>query len=150
MAIRATRGPHHHHQPATKQSIGLEAWLAIILSVVQKRERGSGKHRFSVLKIQATLGQRLLSLPGIVGNSHRIYMPTENQFVKEFRCFPRFRTGQKWLYEGRAKLSLLPSRRKRAPSPAAMRPISVTATPAECAAVRNAASLSGANVRTIS
>ena len=130
MTIRATRGPHHHHQPATKQSIGLETWLAIILSVVQKRERGSGKHRFSVLKIQATFSQRELSLPGIVCNSHRIYMSTENQFVKEFRYFPRLWTRQKWLYDGRAKLSVLPSWRKRAPSPAVMRPISVTATPA--------------------
>jgi hypothetical protein len=150
VAIRATRCPHHHHQPATKQSIGLEAWLAIILPVVQKRERGSGKHSFSVLKIQATLSQRQLSLPGIVRNSHRIYMPTENQFVKEFRHFSRLLTRQKWLYDGRAKVSVLPSWRKRAPSPAAMRPISVTATPAECAAARNTASLSAANVRTIS
>ena len=88
MVIRATRGPHHHHQPATKQSIGLEALLAIVLSVVQKRERGSGKHCFSVLKIQATLGQRQLSLSGILCNSHQFYMPTENKFVKEFQYFP--------------------------------------------------------------
>ena len=150
MAIRATRGPHHHHQPATKQSISLEAWLAVVFSVVQQRERDSGKHHFSALKIQASLSQRLVSLPGIVGYSHRINMPTENQFVKDFQCFPRLRTGQKWLYDGRAKLSVLPSWRKRAPSPAAMRPISVTATPACCAAVRSAANLSGASVKTIS
>jgi hypothetical protein len=85
VAIRATRSPNHHHQPATKQPIGLEAWLTIVLTVIQKRERGPGKHRFSVLKIQASLSQRSLSLSGIVSNSHRINMPTENDSVKEFR-----------------------------------------------------------------
>lgn len=84
MAILATRGPHHHDEPLTKQAVGLKPGLTIVVPVVQQRESGPGKYLRGVLKIQTPLSQRSLSLGGIVRDRHGIYMPTENWFVKEF------------------------------------------------------------------
>src|SRR5262249_46862892 len=84
VAIRATRGPNHHDQTPSKEPVSLESRLAIVKPVILKREGCSGEHRGGFLD-QAPLGQRLSSLAGVIGDPHKIYMPTLNAGVKIFR-----------------------------------------------------------------
>jgi hypothetical protein len=82
MAIRATRCPHHHNETAGKETVSLESRLAVMLSIIQQRERNAGENRPGALEIQSALSQRSLPLDGIVSDFNVINMPTENSTVK--------------------------------------------------------------------
>jgi len=83
MAIRATRSPDNHDQLAIEKTVRLKSGFAVVPSVIQQCKRQAREYFAAILKIQASLGQRLRSFCGVIGDPHLFYMPTQNRRVNK-------------------------------------------------------------------
>ena len=68
VARRAAIRPDHHHHPISEKAVGLIANFAIVLSIIDQRQRLPGKHPGRIEEIEPALLSDLLALGWVAGD----------------------------------------------------------------------------------
>jgi hypothetical protein len=77
MANSATLRVPNHHQPALKKPKADDSGLSIVLPLVLDLRGQAREHPLGVFEVQSTVGERPVTLWGIVGDLHAIIVCTQ-------------------------------------------------------------------------